>query len=393
MADPFPDPFAKEIRDNPYPCYQWLREDRPVYYNPDEGYWAISRYADVLAAARNPADFSSAQGIGPGKVMGQTMLTSDPPRHTRLRTLVSRAFQPGVIESLAPRIEAICNELIDASAEARGTFDLMEDFANPLPIRVIAELMGFDPTRYSDYNRWTQTSVEFLSYPNSAETQRKYAASSREFLRYLYEIGRARLRAPGADLFSSLIQAHVERDALTPQEIAFTCELFLVAGGETTAGLIGNAALALAAHPSQASEVLANPALIPSLIEEAIRYDGPFRADFRTTTRALALHGVEIPKGAKVALLLASANRDPQAFPEPDRFLVTRTPNPHLGFGSGIHYCLGAPLARLETRIAATVLLRRFRALEPRTKRSPEWSDGSPLLRKLNRLPMSFDLY
>lgn len=178
-----------------------------------------------------------------------------------------------MIENLAPRIEAICNELIDASAEARGTFDLMEDFANPLPIRVIAELMGFDPTRYSD----------FLSYPNSPESQRKYAAGSREFLAYLYDLGRARLRAPGADLFSKLIQAHMERDALTPREIAFTCELFLVAGGETTAGLIGKTALALAAHPSQASEVLANPELIPSLIEEAIRYDGPFRADFRTT--------------------------------------------------------------------------------------------------------------
>ena len=317
-------------------------ETHPVFHDAENGYWVLSRYADVAAAARNYADFSSAQGIGPAKLQGMAMVSSDPPNHTRLRALVSRAFQPGVVEALAPAIEKTCHRLIDESAVARGSFDLMEDFALPLPIIIIAELLGLDPARYPDYKRWTRSLVASLGNPASREAQTNYEATVREFFTYLIAVGQERLRSPRQDLISLLIQARVERDALTPLEIGYSCELFLAAGTETTGSLIGNAALALAAHPDQAAQVANNPELIPSLIEEAIRYDGPFRGDFRTTTRAVSLHGVEIPAGAKVALLIGSANRDPEVFPDPGRFLVTRSPNPHLGFGHGIHVLFGS---------------------------------------------------
>jgi cytochrome P450 len=387
-----PGPFSLEIQNDPYPYDRWLRENHPVYHDAENGYWVISRYADVVAAARNHADFSSAHGIGPAKLKGMAMVSTDPPDHTRLRALVTRAFQPGVIEALAPGIEKTCHRLIDASAAARGSFDLMEDFAFPLPIIVIAELLGLDPARYEDYKRWTRSLVASLANPDSSVAQREYAHCVREFFACLYSIGQDRLRSPRKDLISLLIQARVERDALTPIEIGYACELFLAAGTETTSSLIGNAALTLAAHPEQAALVLENPGLMPSLIEEAIRYDGPFRGDFRTTTRALSLHGIEIPKGAKVALLLASANRDSQVFSEPDRFLVTRHPNPHLGFGHGIHYCLGAPLARLEARVAAQVLQQRFRYLAPNPDKPPVRDYTVPMLRQLRSLPMTFIL-
>ena len=363
-----------------------------MYHDPVVGYWALSRYADVTAAARNFTDFSSAHGAGMSKRKGETMLASDPPNHTRLRKLVSHAFKPGVIEALAPRINAICHELIDSSAVARGCFELVDDFAAPLPVIVIADLLGFDPARRDDYRRWSRALIEVFSNPDSLQAQWNYRRTGPEFFAYLAEVGQARMRSPRDDLISLLIQAREERDALSVNEIAFSCELFLAAGNETTTSLIGNAALALAANPGEAKQVINNSELIPSLIEEAIRFDPPVQADFRTTTARVTVDGVEIPSGAKVALLWAAANRDPEVFAEPDRFLVTRTPNPHVGFGNGIHYCLGAPLARLQARIAATVLLERFRHLAPNPAFPAERNDATSLFRGLRRLPMSFEL-
>jgi len=227
-----------------------------VYHDPVVGYWALSRYADVTAAARNFTDFSSAHGAGMSKRKGETMLASDPPNHTRLRKLVSHAFKPGVIEALAPRINAICHELIDSSAVARGCFELVDDFAAPLPVIVIADLLGFDPARRDDYRRWSRALIEVFSNPDSLQAQWNYRRTGPEFFAYLAEVGQARMRSPRDDLISLLIQAREERDALSMNEIAFSSELFLAAGNETTTSLIGNAALALAANPGEAKQVI-----------------------------------------------------------------------------------------------------------------------------------------
>lgn len=392
MPDPFPGPLSPEVRENPYPCFRWMQSERPVYYTPQGRYWALSRYADVMAAARNYSAFSSAQGTGLARTKGRTIISNDPPDHTRLRKLVNHAFQAGAVEALAPRMAQICHELIDSSAAARGSFDLIQDFAVPLPLMVIAELLGFDPARYDDYQKWSNTVSEFFSNPGSPDALRQYRQDAPAFFSYLREVAEARRHAPRGDLISLMIQAREERDALTVNEIASTCEFFLAAGNETTTGLIGNAALALAANPSEAAQVVKNPALIPSLIEETARFDTPFQADFRTTTTAVTLHGVEIPIGAKVALLWAAANRDPEVFADPDRFMVTRSPNPHLGFGHGIHYCIGAPLARLEARVAATVLLERFSHLAPDPNSPAVRRSTTPLLRGLRSLPMCFEI-
>jgi len=197
-----------------------------------------------------------------------------------------------------------------------------------------------------------------------------------------------RRREPRGDLISRMVQAKDEHDALTLQEIASTCEFFLTAGHETTTGLIGNAALALANNPGEAMEVMRNPSLIPSMIEEAARFDPPFQADFRATTEAVTIHGVEIPRGAKVALLWAAANHDPDVFAEPNRFLVSRTPNQHLGFGHGIHYCIGAPLARMEIRVAAKVLMERFEWLAPDPETPPVRRLTTALIRRFETLPI-----
>jgi cytochrome P450 len=174
LPDPFPGPLSPEIRDDPYPCYRWLLDDRPVYHDPRAGYWALSRHADVVAAARDYQTFSSAEGIGLTPSKGRTIMSTDPPDHTRLRKLMTRAFQPAVVEALAPRVEAICHELIDGSAVARGTFDLIEDFAFPLPVIVIAELLGLDPKRRDEYRRWSRALVDMFSNPTSLAALHAY---------------------------------------------------------------------------------------------------------------------------------------------------------------------------------------------------------------------------
>jgi cytochrome P450 len=391
MADPFPGPLAPANRDNPYPCYRWLQQEHPVYHDAEGGYWALSRYADVVAAARNYPLFSSAGGIGPGFQRGVVLLAIDPPQHTRLRKLLTRSFQPAVIEALAPRIAAICHELIDASAVARGTFDLMEDFALPLPMIAIAQLLGLDPARRSEYRDWSNALVGSLSRPDSVEARHAYMRMRPAFLSCVAAAVRDREYEPRQDLISLMVQVREDGDQLTAPEIAFSCELFLAAGNETTSSVMGNAALLLATYPDEARRVVQQPDLIPSLIEEVIRFDGPVQATFRSTTAPVSIHGTEIPSGARVALLWAAANRDPAVFVEPDRFLASRSPNPHVGFGQGIHHCIGAPLARLEARVAARVLIERFSRLEPDLAQATR-DYSTPLFRRLKTLPMSFTL-
>ncbi len=383
-------PFARDVQENPYPYYDWLCRAHPVYYNEPLGFWTLSRYADVLMAARTPEVFSSAQGVGPDKRRGLTMITNDAPVHTRLRLLVSKAFTPRMVEQYAPRIQAIIDELLEAVLP-RGAFDLIADVAFPLPVTVIADILGVEPERREDFKRWSDEVVHFTAgTPHPGHDRARYQQSWEEFKAYFLQVIEARRRAPREDLITLLVKAQEDQDALTTIEILNFCQLLLVAGNETTTNLLSNALLALLTHPDQERVLRQQPALAASMVEEALRYDTPVQLVFRTTTCDFTIRGATIAADSKVALLWGAANRDPEAFPDPDRFDITRTPNPHVAFGYGIHYCLGAPLARLETRLAMETLLRRMQHIRPDPHGVCDRVEN-PLLRGLQRFPLLFD--
>ena len=385
-------PYAREVKEDPYPFYAWLRQDQPVYYNERFDFWALSRYADVLWAARTPEVFSSAQGVGPDKRYGLSMISKDRPDHTRLRTLVNRGFTPRMIALYTPRIQAIVDELLDAVID-KGAFDLITDLAIPLPVMVIAEILGVEPERREDFKRWSDDVVEFVAgSAHAGHDRERYQHSWEEFKAYFLQMMATRRQEPRDDIITTLVQAEEERDALTEVEMLNFCQLLLVGGNETTTNLLANGALAFATFPEQAQKLRHQPDLIPSMVEEVLRYDSPIQLIFRTTTCDVELHGTTIPAESKVALLWGSANRDPEAFPEPDRFDIARTSNRHLAFGTGIHYCLGASLARLEAQTVAETLLRRMRHVQPDPNGVYTRVDN-PLLRGLARFPMVFDPY
>ena len=383
-------PFVAEVKEDPYPYYAWLREHHPVYYNDKLGFCVLSRYADVEAAARTTEVFSSAQGIGPERAPVAMMIAKDPPDHTRLRQLVSKAFTPKMVEQLAPRIQEIVDELLDA-ALPRGSFDLVQDFASPLPVIMIAEMLGVEPERREEFKRWSDAVIHVTAGGAKYGDMDAYMQSWQEFKNYFSQIIEERLRSPRNDLVSALVQAQDERDALTLNEILNFCLLLLVAGNETTTNLITNGALALYTHEEQRQKLRGQPQLIQSAIEEVLRYDGPIQGVFRTTTRDVEVRGTTIAAQSKVLLLWASANRDPEVFPDPDRFDIERTPNEHMAFGRGIHFCLGAPLARLEARIATQTILRRTKVTRPDPDGVRERVDNA-LFRGLKRFPVVVEL-
>ena len=386
-------PFVPEVKENPYPAYEWLRREHPVYHNEELDFWALSRYADVEAAARRPEIFSSAQGVGPDRQEGASMITKDPPEHTRLRKLVSKAFTPRMVSQLEPHIRAIADELLDALID-KGAFDLVQDLAYPLPVIVIAEMLGVDPERRDDFKRWSDDVIHIVAAGQNEARMAQYMESWEAFKAYFVEMIEVRRRAPREDLVSALVQAQEERDALTLSELLNACLLLLVAGNETTTNLIGNGALALFTHVEEGLKVREQPEFIPGMIEEVLRYDSPIQGTFRTTTQAVDVRGVTIPADSKVLLLWASANRDPEVFPDPDRFDIERptklASQRHLAFGIGIHFCLGAPLARLEARIATETVLRRMHRVEPDPNGTIERVDN-PFFRGLKHYPLLFE--
>ena len=382
-------PFVPEVKENPYPAYEWLRREHPVYYNEELDFWALSRYADVEAAARRPEIFSSAQGLGPDRQEGASMITKDPPEHTRLRKLVSKAFTPRMVSQLEPRIRTITDELLDAVID-KGAFDLVQDLAYPLPVIVIAEMLGVDPERRDDFKRWSDDVIHIVAAGQNEARMAQYMESWEAFKAYFVEMIEVRRRAPRDDLVSALVQAQEERDALTLSELLNACLLLLVAGNETTTNLIGNGALALFTHLEEGLKVRQQPEFIPGMIEEVLRYDSPIQGTFRTTTQAVDVRDVTIPADSKVLLLWASANRDPEVFPDPDRFDIERPIDRHLAFGIGIHFCLGAPLARLEARIATETILHRMHRVEPDPNGTIERVDN-PFFRGLKHYPLLFE--
>lgn len=366
--------------ENPYPMYSVIRTVRPVLEVPVPNYsgpgvWMLTRYRDVHSVLRDPR-FSverlraslmrdnldrmpeflrqSATGM-------RSMLVMDPPDHTRVRKLVHKAFTPKRVAALRGHIEAIVRELVD-EAQAKGTFDLIHDVAEPLPAIVIAELLGVPAEDHRQFRQWSSAMINGFGSP-SAEARATSAEAARQVFDYLADIIAARRRAPREDLISAMIAAQEERDALTDAELLATGNLLLLAGHETTTNLIGNGTLALLREPDQWQRLCQEPALLPTAIEELLRYDGPVQATVRVALEDVAIDDQVIPEGSLMLVSIGSANHDPDTFEDPDQLDLARVPNPHLAFGFGTHFCLGAPLARLEARLAFDALTKRFPGL------------------------------
>ncbi len=390
------DPMAPEFVADPYPTYHRLRAEDPVHQSP-RGFWVLTRYEDVVASLRDPrfgkealAAFVAARygGLPPG--VGLSMLDRDPPDHTRLRGLVNKAFTPRVVEVLRPRVRTIVDDLLDR-VEGKGAMDLIEDFAYPLPVIVICEMLGVpveDRDRFKEWGLDIARGLDGIMLPADSEVIRRSHASRSAIGAYFRELIAERRAAPRADLLSALIAAEEAGDKLSENELVATCILLLIAGHETTVNLIGNGTLALLRHPDQLRRLREDPGLIGSAVEELLRYDGPVQRTARVLSDDVTVGGRTIPKGGMVMPFIGAADRDPAQFPDPDRLDIARADNRHIAFGWGIHFCLGAPLARVEGQIAINTLVERLPGLALATD-IPQFRQ-SLTLRGLTSLPVSF---
>jgi cytochrome P450 len=386
-------PLSPEVQENPFPYYAYLRREHPVTWLEPLQVWAISRYQDVDFAIRNPQIFSSAKWLG--QSIGDLnpapevpwMIETDPPDHSRLRKLVSKAFTPRTVGLLEPRVRAIAEELL-APMRAAGEFDFVRSFSSTLPVIVIAEMLGVEPNRRADFRRWSDNVVLGTSRPSSEVERAAIRQTNAEMRHYFQDAIAQRRREPRNDLLTALVQAEEDRQVLTAEEILAMAMLVLLAGNETTMNLLGNAVLALLADPDTLRAVRANRSLVPQLIEEVLRYDSPVQLVFRRTTREVELSGIKIPAEATMFVLLGSANRDETKFSDPDHFDIQRDASEHLAFGFGTHYCLGAGLARLEARVALEEFLYSCPPYSATTERVERVR--SPIVRGPKTLPLRF---
>jgi cytochrome P450 len=353
------DLFAPEVRRNPWPVYDQLRAERPILHVPPPfNGWMVFDYETVKWIMTDHATFSSRI-----PAPNFSFIFTDPPEHTRLRNLISRAFTPRAIADLEPAIRQISKELLESNFAA-GEMDFAADFSAPLAMRVISGMMGIAAEDWPRYKRWNDKLLG-LTFTRSGGEQaqqamRDFNSVTDEMSAYLAECVRERRQSPRNDLLTRLMEAEVEGDRLTKDEILAFFRLLMFAGQETTTNLLNNAILCLMDNPDQLAALRNAPQLLPSAIEEVLRYRSPFQWMMRTPVRDVEVHGAAIPKGAFVLPVVGAANRDPKRFPDPNRFDITRDPNPHVAFGHGIHFCLGAALARLEARIALSDLLSRW---------------------------------
>ncbi len=394
-------PFSPESQANPYPQYQALREAAPVYHSDLLDLWVLSRYDDVsfvLKDDRFSADRrkSTNQLVAQARKMQEegpfaqanTMLSADPPEHTRLRGLVSKAFTPRRIKEMRPRIQEIVDGILDELG-GETEFDLIERLAYPLPVIVIAQMLGIPPEDRADFKRWSDDLVATLGGPSTTPDQLERAQKSAvDMAEYFQSVIADRRKEPRDDLLSALIAAEERGDVLNEQELLATCMLLLAAGNETTTNLIGNGMLALLKNEDQLDKLLGDLSLMDSAVEEMLRYDGPVQATARVADADLEIDGHEIKQGQMLFVLLAAANRDPAAFPDPDRFDITRDDNKHVAFGNGLHFCLGAPLARMEAQIAFRALFER-RGKPKLAGDGVEWG-GNFILRGPKHLQIAF---
>lgn len=358
---------------NPYPCYHELREQSPLNYeflpagavsgmNEPVRAWALMRYADVYGALRNHETFASNHSLA-GKVVPRlALIHDDPPRHTRFRHLVNKAFTLKRIEALKPWITTVVDELVNEMA-ATEEAEIMHDYAIPLPVKVIARMLGIPGEDYVRFKLWSDT---FLAF--SSMTPGERAKSNQEMMAYFGQMASARRTQAAENLITALVEANVDGESLADTEIIGFCMLALIAGNETTTNLIGNMLGILVDRPELWQQLRADRSLVDRVIEETLRIESPFQRLSRITTRDTELSGVAIPQGSLVTIYYGAANRDPAEFPNPDEFRLDRDLRNHVAFGMGIHYCLGAPLARAEASITLNTLLDRFPAIERGSK-------------------------
>ena len=366
------DPFDEATRRDPYAVYAQARREAPVWRHPGLPLISVFRHADVQAVLKDSGswsnDFRPVRGLDPLDDEGvPSMLGLDPPEHTRLRALVSQAFTPRMVRRLEPRLEAVAHELLDA-ALVRDEVDLVEALAHPLPVIAIAEIIGVPAEDRARFKVWSDAAVESLGSalfaPPSPERIERMRKVFNEMGDYFEELAEQRRVSPREDLLTGLVQAELEGSRLSREERISMLVLLLVAGNETTTNLIGNAVMELLAHPLELARLRADPALLPSAIEEVLRFASPVQMDPRRARRPLELGGLPVAENQMVICWIGSANRDEDVFPHADRFDLARQDNRHLAFGLGPHYCVGANLARLEAQVALRALLARTQSFE-----------------------------
>ncbi|MGC5014841.1 cytochrome P450 [Streptosporangium sp. DT93] len=383
------DPWNPEFVAHPYDAYDELRRERPVSFFEPTGQWLVARHADVNALLRDRRLGRSYLHVATHAEFGRPddpefqdpfwrviragMLDVEPPVHTRLRRLVSKAFTPRMVEALRPKVARMAGRLVDDFVE-RGGGDLIAEVAEPLPVTVIAEMLGVPEADRHLLRPWSAQICGMYELRPSAEAQHTAVRAAEEFSAYLVELARARRADPGDDLISALALVADEGDRLTEEELVGTCVLLLNAGHEATVNVTGNGWWALFRNPAELDRLRADPGLLPTAVEELMRWDTPLQMFERWVLEDISVGGVDIPRGTEVALLFGSANRDPEVFADPGRLDVTRADNPHISFGAGIHFCLGAPLARVELIESFGALLRRAPRAELVTE--PAWKPG-----------------
>src|SRR5215216_5447396 len=392
-----------EVRADPYPFYTQLRSEDPVHWDESMGFWVLTRFADI-ASVYGDARFSRAQGLRRGferlpeaeqriaepvyHSFSKSMFYSDPPYHTRLRGLVNNAVTPNAVEQMRPHVQRIVDSLLDA-LQTKGEMDAIHDLAHPLPILVISQMLGLPAEERVRFKQWSDDLFAILgSVPHAPELMERASQSLAELTDYLTMLSLSRRQQPQNDLLSALVGVVEKGERLTQEELVANVTILLSAGHETTSNLIGNGLLALLRNPDQMQKLRDHPKLVSSAVEEMMRYDNPVQIAYRSAAEDVEIGGKYIRKGQLVNSILAAGNRDPERFSEPDQFDISRDEGRHLGFGLGIHFCIGAPLVRLEAQIAFSTILRRFPELHLATE-NMEWQEH-PIFRGVKSLSLAF---